>query len=155
MTFSESQNNFMKVALRQAEKAFEQDEVPIGAVIVHNNKIIAKAYNQTEMLHDPTAHAEMIAITSATNYLNSKILDECDLYVTAEPCVMCAGAILLSRIRTVYFGSFEPKFGAAGSIFNILESMNYNHKPLVYSGLMDSESKYLLQEFFKKKRNNI
>lgn len=152
MTFSETQINFMKIALREAKRAFDKDEVPIGAVIIHNNKVIAKAFNQTEMLHDPTAHAEMIAITSAANYLNTKNLSDCDLYVTIEPCAMCAGAILLAKIRTVYFGSFETKFGAAGSIFNILGTKKYNHSPEVYSGLMEMESKYLLQEFFKSKR---
>lgn len=144
----------MYAALHEAETAFQNDEVPIGAVVVYQNKIIGRGYNQTERLKDSTAHAEMIAITAASNYLENKFLDECDLYVTVEPCVMCSGAILLSRIRTVYFGTFEPKFGAAGSLFNILNSDLYNHKPKVYSGIYENEAKSLLENFFKKKRKS-
>lgn len=144
----------MYAALHEAETAFQNDEVPIGAVVVYQNKIIGRGYNQTERLKDSTAHAEMIAITAASNYLGNKFLDECDLYVTVEPCVMCSGAILLSRIRTVYFGTFEPKFGAAGSLFNILNSDLYNHKPKVYSGIYENEAKSLLENFFKKKRKS-
>ncbi|MFA7288906.1 MAG: nucleoside deaminase [Melioribacteraceae bacterium] len=142
----------MYSALMEAETAFEKNEVPIGAVIVHNNKIIGRGYNQTEALKDPTAHAEMIAITAASNNLQSKFLDDCDIYITAEPCIMCSGAILLSKIRTVYFSVFEPKFGAAGSLFNVLESGKYNHKPNVFSGIYSDESKILLENFFKSKR---
>jgi len=154
MTFSDIQNNFMKAALREAHKAFEKDEIPIGAVVVHENKIIAKAYNQVELLKDSTAHAEMIAITSAESFLGSKYLNECDIYITAEPCAMCAGAILLSRLRCVYFGTYEPKFGAAGSILNLLDSGKFNYSPKVYSGLLEEESKYLMKIFFDKKRKN-
>jgi tRNA(adenine34) deaminase len=154
MTFSDIQNNFMKAALREAQKAFEKDEIPIGAVVVHENKIIAKAYNQVELLKDSTAHAEMIAITSAESFLGSKYLNECDIYITAEPCAMCAGAILLSRLRCVYFGTYEPKFGAAGSILNLLDSGKFNYSPKVYSGLLEEESKYLMKIFFDKKRKN-
>ncbi|MCX7876194.1 MAG: nucleoside deaminase [Melioribacteraceae bacterium] len=152
MLFDESVYKFMYAALMEAENAFNKNEVPIGAVVVYQNKIIGRGFNQTEMLKDSTAHAEMIAITSATNFLGNKFLDECDLYVTVEPCVMCSGAILLSRIRNVYFGTFEPKFGAAGSLFNILDSEKYNHKLKVFSGIYDKESKQLLENFFKKKR---
>ncbi len=143
----------MYAALNEAERALEMDEVPIGAVIVHNNKIIGKGFNQTESLVDPTAHAEMIAITAASNHLQKKYLTECDIYVTAEPCVMCAGAILLARISNVYFGAYEPKFGAAGSLFNLLDSGKYNHKPEVYSGIYQDESISLLKNYFAKKRN--
>jgi tRNA(adenine34) deaminase len=143
----------MYSALLEAEKALENEEVPIGAVVVHKNRIIGRGFNQTEMLKDSTAHAEMLAITSAENNLQSKFLTECELYVTIEPCVMCAGAILLSKISKVYFGSFEPKFGAAGSIFNILQSGKYNHAVEVYSGIYSDESKALLESFFKRKRN--
>lgn len=153
MTFSDDNKKFMNAALKEAEKAFFNKEIPIGAVIVFQNKIIAKAFNQVELLHDPTAHAEMISITSASNYLNSKLLNECDIYITAEPCSMCAGAILLARIKNVYFGTLEPKFGAAGSIFNILTANKYNHKPNVYSGLLENESKSLMKSFFVNKRN--
>ncbi len=153
MLFNESVYKFMYSALLEAEKALENEEVPIGAVVVHKNRIIGRGFNQTEMLKDSTAHAEMLAITSAENNLQSKFLTECELYVTIEPCVMCAGAILLSKISKVYFGSFEPKFGAAGSIFNILQSGKYNHAVEVYSGIYSDESKALLESFFKRKRN--
>lgn len=142
----------MYSALQEGEKGLDKNEIPIGAVIVHENKIIGKGYNQTDTLKDPTAHAEMLAITAAANHLQSKFLDGCDLYVTVEPCVMCAGAILLSRIRNVYFGCYEPKFGAGGSLFNIIESKLYNHKPDVYSGIYSDESKALLEKFFQQKR---
>lgn len=139
-------------ALSEAEKALDDNEVPIGAVIVHNNAIIGKGYNQVERLKDPTAHAEMIAITAAASHLNSKILDECDLYVTVEPCVMCSGALILAKIRNIYFGTFEPKFGACGSLYNIIQNEKNNHKPNLFSGIYADESKSLLDEFFKKIR---
>ncbi|MEW6195551.1 MAG: nucleoside deaminase [Bacteroidota bacterium] len=152
MLFEEHVYKFMFAALQEAETALLSNEVPVGAIIVHENKIIGKGYNLTETLKDPTAHAEMVAITAAANHLQSKFLDQCDLYVTVEPCVMCAGAILLSRIRNVYFGCYEPKFGAGGSLFNIIESKLYNHKPDVYSGIYSDESKALLEKFFQQKR---
>ncbi len=152
MLFKEEVYKFMYSALQEAEAASGKDEVPIGAVIVHKNRIIGRGYNQTETLNDATAHAEMIAITAAANHLQSKFLDECDLYVTVEPCVMCTGAILLSRIKRIYFGTFEPKFGACGSLYNLTDDGKYNHKPEVYSGVYADESKYLLESFFKTKR---
>ncbi|MCK9279725.1 MAG: nucleoside deaminase [Melioribacteraceae bacterium] len=155
MQFPEHVYKFMYSALMEAEYALEKNEVPIGAVIVYNNRIIGKGYNQTETLKDATAHAEMIAITAASANLQSKLLDECDIYITAEPCIMCSGAILLSRIRTVYFSIFEPKFGAAGSLFNLIESGKYNHKPNLFSGIYSDESKMLLENFFKSKRKSI
>jgi len=139
----------MHAALKEAEKAFEKDEVPIGAVIVHNGKIVGRGHNQTETLNDATAHAEMIAITSASATLGSKYLDECELFVTAEPCLMCSGAILLSRLPKIYFGTFEPKFGAAGSVHNVFGNKNNIE---IYSGLLAEESKSLLNAFFKKLR---
>ncbi len=153
MLFPEHVYKYMYASLQEAEKAYDSNEIPIGAVIVHENKIIGRGFNQTEMLNDATAHAEMLAITAASNHLGSKFLDECALYVTVEPCVMCSGAILLSRIKNLYFATFEPKFGACGSLFNIIESGKYNHKPAVYSGIYSDESKELLENFFKKKRN--
>ncbi len=152
MLFPEHIYKFMYSALQEAERAFEENEVPIGAVIVYQDKIIARGYNQTEKLKDPTAHAEMIAITSAANYIQNWRLNECDLYVTAEPCIMCTGAILLSRIKNIYFGTFEPKFGACGSLYNIIENNKYNHKPNVFSGIYAEESKSLLEKFFLQKR---
>ncbi|PID61990.1 MAG: tRNA-specific adenosine deaminase [Ignavibacteriae bacterium] len=144
----------MFAALQEAEIALEKNEIPIGAVVVYRNMIIGRGHNQTEMLNDPTAHAEILAITAAANHLKSKILKDCDIYITSEPCVMCSGAILLSRLNKVYFGAFEPKFGAAGSIYNILDDNHYNHKPKVYSGIYSEESKNLLKSFFVKKRIN-
>lgn len=142
----------MYAALEEAAKSLGLNEVPVGAVVVYDNKIIGRGFNQTEMLHDSTAHAEMLAITAASNNLQSKFLDDCDLYVTVEPCVMCSGAILLSRIKNLYFATFEPKFGACGSLFNVIETNKYNHKPNVYSGIYADESKQLLEKFFQSKR---
>jgi tRNA(adenine34) deaminase len=144
----------MFAALQEAEIALEEDEVPIGAVVVHQNKIIGRGHNQSELLHDSTAHAEILAITAASNYLNSKYLNECELYVTIEPCLMCSGAILLSRLKKLYFASFEPKLGAVGSVYNVLENNKYNHNIEVYSGIYADESKHLMQSFFLKKRVN-
>jgi tRNA(adenine34) deaminase len=152
MIFPEHVYKFMFSALQEAEQAYELNEVPIGAIVVHQNKIIGRGFNQTEMLKDSTAHAEILAITAASNHLQSKLLDECDLYVTVEPCVMCSGAILLSRIKNLYFATYEPKFGACGSLFNIIESGKYNYKPEVYSGIYSEESKTLLENFFQQKR---
>ncbi len=144
----------MYSALKEAELAFEEDEVPIGAVVVYQNRIIGKGRNQVQRLNDPTAHAEMLAITAATNNLKSKFLSECDLYITVEPCLMCSGAILLSRIRNVYFATYEPKLGACGSVYNVIENNKYNHSIKIYSSIYAEESKALLQSFFQKKRIN-
>ncbi len=144
----------MFAALNEAEQAFEEGEIPIGAVVVRDNVIIGRGYNQVERMKDPTAHAEIIAITAAANHLGSKQLKECDLYVTAEPCVMCSGAILLSKIRNVYFGTFEPKFGACGSLYDLLNDNKYNHKPNVFSGIYENEAKAMLKNFFEKKRKS-
>ena len=145
---------WMQEALRQARIAGSKDEVPIGAIIVFERKIIAKAYNQVEMLKDPTAHAEMIAITQAANYLSSKWLDQCTLYVTLEPCSMCAGALVLSRIPNIIFGAKDPKTGACGSIHNIVNHPLLNHRIEVSSGLLAQECSTLLVEFFMEKRKS-
>ena len=152
MLFSEDKYRFMYAALQEAEKAFAEDEVPVGAVVIHNNKIIGKGYNQVEKLKDATAHAEMIALTSASNYLGSWRLNECDIYVTLEPCIMCTGALLASRIRELYFAAGDLKFGACGSIYNLAEENKTNHTIKVYSGLLSKESEDLLKSFFSKKR---
>lgn len=146
---------FMMEAIKQAKVAFEQDEVPIGAIIVYENRIIAKAFNQVEMLKDPTAHAEMIAITQATNYLSSKWLQDCTLYVTIEPCSMCAGALVLSRIGRLCFGAGEPKTGACGSIINIVNHPKLNHSIDTLGGVLDNQCALLVSEFFKKKRKKL
>jgi tRNA(adenine34) deaminase len=143
----------MLSALMEAEKAFETKEIPIGAVVVFENKIIGRGYNQSELLKDSTAHAEMLALTAASNYLQSKFLDDCDLYVTVEPCLMCSGAILLTRIKNLYFGALEPKFGACGSLYNVVQNDKNNYKPNVYSGIYSDEAQNLLEKFFKSKRS--
>ena len=144
---------FMQEALREAAIAFEEDEVPVGAVVVHESRVIARGRNQIERLKDPTAHAEMLALTSATNFLGTKWLNECSLYVTIEPCSMCAGALVLARIKSLYFGAKDPKTGACGSVFNIVDSAKLNHRIKVSSGILEEDCAVLLKEFFKKKRS--
>ncbi len=148
-----SDEMFMREAIRQARLASQEDEVPVGAVIVHENKIIAKAHNQIEMLKDPTAHAEMIAITQATNYLSSKWLQDCTLYVTIEPCSMCAGALVLARISRIFFGAQDPKTGACGSVMNIASHAVLNHRIEVFGGILAEECANILSEFFQEKRH--
>ncbi len=143
---------YMSEAIKEAKKALEEDEVPVGAVVVHKGKIIARGYNQVERLKDPTAHAEMLALTSATNYLGSKWLNEASLYVTIEPCSMCAGALVLSRIKKVCFGAKDPKTGACGSVTNITSHKKLNHRIKVKKGILEKECASLLKRFFKKKR---
>ena len=143
---------YMSEAIKEARRAFDEDEVPVGAVVVYQKRIIARGYNQIERLQDPTAHAEMLALTSATNYLGTKWLNEASLYVTIEPCSMCAGALVLSRIKNLYFGAEDPKTGACGSITNIVNHKKLNHKIKVKKGILEAECSSLLKEFFKKKR---
>jgi tRNA(adenine34) deaminase len=142
----------MYAALQEAQKAFDDDEVPVGAIVVHKNKIIGRGYNQVEKLKDATAHAEMIAITSASNNLQSWRLNECSIYVTLEPCIMCAGALLSSRINELYYAASDIKFGACGSVHNLAENSKTNHTIKVYSGILAKESEELLKTFFAKKR---
>ncbi len=145
----------MQEALKEAEMAFREDEVPVGAVIVHQGKIIARGHNQVERLKDPTAHAEIIAITSAANYLGTKWLNRVSLYVTIEPCSMCAGALVLARIKNLYFGASDPKTGACGSVTNIVNHGKLNHRVKVTKGILKSECSSLLKEFFKQKRKKF
>ena len=142
----------MQEALKEAVVAFEKDEVPVGAVIVYKDQIIARAHNQIKMLKDPTAHAEMIAITQAAAYLKNERLNSCDMYVTIEPCPMCAGAMVLGRIESLYFAIRDRKSGAAGSVIDLLDNNGLNHRIKVNSGILANESRSLIQEFFKKKR---
>lgn len=144
---------WMKQALREAEKAIEQDEVPVGAVVVHEGKIIGRGFNQMERLQDPTAHAEMIALTAAANHLQSRRLEACTLYVTLEPCPMCAGAIVMARVPTLVFAAYDPKAGACGTLFNIVEDKRLNHTTHVIAGVCDKESEELLRGFFGRVRN--
>jgi len=148
----EKLERYMHEALKQASLAFEKDEVPVGCVIVYQDQIIARARNQIKMLKDPTAHAEMIAITQASAYLKNERLNSCDMYVTIEPCPMCAGAMVLARIRHLCFAAKDPKSGAAGSVMDILHGNNLNHIVKTKSGVLENESRSLIQEFFKKKR---
>ncbi len=146
---------YMREALREAQKAFLEDEVPVGAVVVYENKIIARGHNQIERLKDPTAHAEMIAITSAANYLGTKWLNEASLYVTIEPCSMCAGAMVLARIKNLYFGALDPKTGACGSVVNIANHKKLNHRIKITKGILAEDCSSLLKEFFKRKRKKV
>ncbi len=140
---------WMQEALREAERAFREGEVPVGAVVVFENKIIGRGHNQTELLQDPTAHAEVLAITAAANYLSSWRLEGASLYVTLEPCPMCAGAIVNSRIETLVFGAHDPKRGACGSLYNIVQDARLNHRVNLISGVLAEESAALLQGFFR------
>jgi len=143
---------FMKKALEEAQKAGSSEDVPIGCVVVLKNKVIARSHNQVELLSDPTAHAEMLAVTSAADFLRSKWLKDCVLYVTVEPCSMCAGALVLSRVAKVVYGARDPKTGAGGSVFNILHHQQLNHRIKVTRGVLERECAGLVRDFFRKKR---
>ena len=145
----------MEIALEEARLAEQEDEVPVGALIVSAKEgIIARAHNQRELLKDPTAHAEMIAITQAAQFSQSWRLENCILYVTLEPCPMCAGAIVQSRIPWVVYGCMDPKAGACHSLFNLLNDPRLNHRSRVVTGVLESECSSILSEFFQKKRHN-
>lgn len=144
--------SFMELALKEAEQAFAEDEVPIGAVIVHKSRVIASAHNQREQLRDPTAHAEMIAITQAAQAMQSWRLEDCALYVTLEPCAMCAGAIVQARIPIVVYGADDPKAGAVRSLYQLLEDVRLNHRCQVISGILADRCGEILRSFFQKQR---
>ncbi len=150
----ELDETFMHEALRLAAKARVADEVPVGAVVVREGKIVSRAYNQVELLKDATAHAEMLALTAAEAALGDWRLTECDLYVTKEPCPMCAGAIIHTRIRRVIFGCSDIRAGAAGTVMNLLQHNALNHHCQVTSGVLQAECAALLQDFFQKKRGD-
>lgn len=145
----------MQEALKQAKIAFDEDEVPIGAVIVENGKIIASSYNQNRVKIDPTAHAEILALREAAQKKQTHFLDDCDLYVTVEPCAMCMAAISFAKIKNIYYGVKEEKFGAVESSANFINSENCYHKPEIYSGIGEDEAKELMQRFFKEKRKRL
>jgi len=153
MIFEEAKYRFMFAALQEAEKALEDNEVPVGAIVVKDEKIIGRGYNQVERLKDATAHAEMIALTAASNNIGNWRLTECSIYVTLEPCIMCTGAMLASRISELYFAASDTKFGACGSVYNLANEGKTNHKIKVYSGIYSEESRKLLQDFFLKLKN--
>jgi len=144
---------FMREALRLAAKAREADEVPIGAVVVRADKIIGRAYNQVELLKDATAHAEMLALTQAEAAVGDWRLVDCDLYVTKEPCVMCAGALVHVRIRRLIFGCADPRGGGAGGIVNLLQHPALNHRCAISPGILENECAAILQDFFRQQRN--
>ena len=143
---------FMGEALRQAQRAYEAEEVPVGAVIVREGRIIARAFNQVELLKDATAHAEMLALTQAEETVGDWRLTDCTLYVTKEPCPMCAGAIVHVRLARVVFGASDPKAGAAGSALNLLQFPSFNHRCQISSGVREAECRQLLQSFFAAQR---
>lgn len=145
---------WMESAFREAELAYKRKEVPIGAVIVHKGKIIGKGYNQIETLQDPTAHAEMIAITAAASHLGSRRLEGCVLYVTLEPCSMCAGAIVLARLPRLVFGAPDPKAGACGTLYNLVQDERLNHRVELLGGVMQEQCGAILKDFFTKVRSN-
>jgi tRNA(adenine34) deaminase len=143
---------FMTQALKEARRAFQADEVPVGCVIVHDSLIIGRGYNRTESLQDPTAHAEMLAITAAAEHLGSWRLSGCTVYCTLEPCTMCSGALVLARVDRLVFGAADPKFGACGSIFNIVQDPRLNHRMALSQGVLVEDCAAIIQDFFKKKR---
>ena len=145
-------SHFMRLALREAEVAASEDEVPIGAVIVHQGRVIGSAHNQREQLRDPTAHAEMIAITQAAGVLGDWRLEDCTLYVTLEPCPMCAGASVLARIPRVVYGAADPKAGAAHTLYHLLDDGRLNHRADVTGGVLTDECGAILSRFFEQKR---
>jgi tRNA(adenine34) deaminase len=157
-SFEASHEEYMRMALREAEIAFEADEVPIGAVVVHEPpgggpRVIAAAHNQREQLRDPTAHAEMIAITQAAEALGNWRLAGCTLYVTLEPCPMCAGAIVLARVPRVVYGAADPKAGAVTTLYHLLEDPRLNHRAEVISGVLEQPCGEILSRFFQQKRS--
>lgn len=149
---SDLHQHFMQEALKEAVKAFDNGEIPVGAVVVHDKKIIARAHNQVELLKDPTAHAEMIAITQAAAHFGRERFEKTTLYVTMEPCPMCAGAMVLARVDHLIYGVHDPKAGACGSLYNIVQDERLNHRLKVMGGVLEEESRSLLSSFFKNLR---
>lgn len=144
---------FMQTAIEQAKKALAFNDVPVGAVVVKDGAVIAAAYNRREADRDSTAHAEVLAIREACRQLGRWNLSDCDLYVTLEPCVMCSGAIVYSRIKNVYFGAYDLRFGCAGTVYNLACDEKFNHRAHVHGGIMEAECKALLTDFFRALRD--
>jgi len=145
--------DYMQLALREAQAAFDEDEAPVGAIIVYEGRVIGRAHNQKELLRDPTAHAEMVAITQACEFLNNWRLADATIYVTLEPCAMCAGAMVLARISRLVYGASDPKAGACGSIMDVVRHSQLNHRMDVTSGVLAQECGAILTEFFQIKRD--
>ena len=152
LTFFPRDEYWMRLALREAERALEHDDVPVGAVVVHEGELIGAGHNERQLRQDPTAHAEMIALREAAAHLRSWRLLDTVLYVTLEPCAMCAGAVVLGRVPRVVYGTSDPKAGAAGSVINVLDEPRFNHRPSVAGGLLATECAALLTEFFRSRR---
>lgn len=152
MPFAKPHTHWMRLALREAERALEEEEVPVGAVVVKDDAIIGRGHNQTERLRDPTAHAEMIAISAACQTLNSKVLAGSTLYVTLEPCPMCAGAVVWSRLDRLVFGALDEKAGAVSTLYNIVQDTRLNHQVETISGIEEEASADLLRSFFRSRR---
>ena len=146
---------WMKVAIEEAERGRDKSEVPVGAVLVKRGKVISRAHNESISSHNPTAHAEILALQMAATSMNNYRLVGCDLYVTLEPCTMCAGAMVHSRIRRLVFGAYEPKAGAAGSVSNVLTQPQMNHRVLVIPGVLEAECSKVISRFFKVRRQQI
>lgn len=144
--------NYMKLAIEEAKKAWEMDEVPIGAIVVYKGEVIGRGHNLRENEQSPSAHAEMLAIQEASEYLNSWRLEDTTLYVTLEPCVMCSGAIVMSRIPHVVYGASDPKGGCSGSLMNLIEDSRFNHRSTVERGVLAEECGEMLRLFFREKR---
>lgn len=143
---------WMKLALTEAEKARDKNEVPVGAVVVMDDRVIGRGHNQVEILNNPTAHAEIIAIGAAGSFLGSRRLENATIYVTLEPCAMCAGAIVLARLKRLVFAALDPKAGACGSVMRVIDNPSLNHRVEFDSGVLKDEAGVLLREFFEKKR---
>ena len=154
MITNELDQKWMKEALKEAKLAFSKKEVPIGAVVVYEDQIIGRGYNQVESLNDATAHAEILAITAASNFLNSWRLSGASIYVTVEPCIMCAGAISLARLDRLVFGTLDPKKGGVSSLYNILQDQRLNHRVQIEKGVLEEECSQLLTVFFKEVRQS-
>ena len=150
--FVQPHEYWMRFALREAERAFEADEVPIGCVIVKDGAIIGRGYNQTETLNDPTAHAEIIAVTAACATVGEKLLTGATVYATLEPCPMCAGSLVLARPDRLIFGAYDPKAGACGTLYTITEDDRLNHRIMTLGGILDQECGMILKEYFSTKR---
>ncbi len=151
---TDNHETWMRVALEEARKAFNKGEVPVGAVVVYDDEIIGKGHNLVESIQDPSAHAEMLALTTAANTLASWRLDDSTLYVTLEPCMMCAGAILLSRVSTVVFGAYDPRYGACGSKLQITQNESLDVQARVIGGILEEECGALIKDFFRQLRQN-
>ena len=145
---------FMRMALREAQRGAREGEVPVGAIVVREGKVLARAHNRPIRLHDPSAHAEVLALRSAARKLRNYRVEGCDLYVTIEPCAMCAGAIVQARLRRTVFGARDPKAGACGSALRVLNHRKLNHQVELAGGILAAECALVIQEFFRKRRNN-